>query len=87
MCVYMYTHMWREVKVSQSCQTLCEPIDYTVHGILQARVLEWVAIPFSGASSQPRDRTWVSPTAGGLFTSWAIKEVYVYIYIYLYVYI
>ena len=36
-----------EVKVTQSCLTLCEPMDYTVHGILQARILEWVAVPFS----------------------------------------
>ena len=43
------------VKVAQSCLTLCDPIDYTVNGILQARVLEWVAIPFSRGSSQTRD--------------------------------
>ena len=36
-----------KVKVTQSCLTLCDPMDYTVHGILQARILEWVAIPFS----------------------------------------
>ena len=35
------------VKVAQSCPTLCDPMDYTVHGILQARILEWVAFPFS----------------------------------------
>ena len=44
-----------KVKVAQSCPTLWDPIDYTVHGILQARILEWVAIPFSRGSSQPRD--------------------------------
>ena len=44
-----------EVKVAQSCLTLCDPMDHTVHGILQARILEWVAIPFSRGSSQPRD--------------------------------
>ena len=44
-----------KVKVAQLCLTLCNPLDYTVHGILQARILEWVAIPFSRASSQPRD--------------------------------
>ena len=44
--------------VAQSCPTLCDPMDYNiVHGILQARVLEWIAIPFSRGSSQPRDRT------------------------------
>ena len=37
----------KKVKVAQSCLTLCEPMDYTVHGILQARILEWVAFPFS----------------------------------------
>ena len=40
---------------------------YTVHGVLQARTLEWVAFPFSRGSSQPRDRTQVSPIAGGFF--------------------
>jgi len=45
------------------------PKDYTVHGILQARILEWVAFPFSRGSSQARDRTQVSHIAGGLFTS------------------
>ena len=51
-----------EVKVAQLCPTLCDPIDYTVHEILQARILEWVAFPFSRGSSQPRDRTQRSPT-------------------------
>ena len=40
-----------KVKVTQSCSTLCDPMDYTVHGILQARILEWVAFPFSRGSS------------------------------------
>ena len=62
---------WSEVKVTQSCPTLYDPMDYTVHGILQARILEWVAFPFSRGSSQPRDRTQVSHIAGGFFTSWA----------------
>ena len=57
------------VKVVQSCLTLCDPMDYTVHGILQARILEWVAFPFSRNSSQTRDRTQVSHIAGGFFTS------------------
>ena len=47
-------------KVAQSRLTLCNPMDYTVHGILQVRILEWVAFPFSRGSSQPRDRTQVS---------------------------
>ena len=58
-----------KVKVIQSCPTLCDPMDYTVHGILQARILEWVAFPFSRASSQPRDQARVSHIAGGFFTS------------------
>ena len=58
--------------VAQLCQTLCNPMDYSlpgssVYGILQARILEWVAIPFSRGSSQPRDRTWVSYIAGRFF--------------------
>ena len=40
-----------KVKVALLCPTLCDPMDYTVHGILQARILEWVAVPFSGGSS------------------------------------
>ena len=62
------------VKVAQSCPTLCNPVDYTVHGILQARILEWVAFPFSRGSSQSRDWTQVSHTAGGFFSSWASRE-------------
>ena len=58
-----------KVKVTQSCPTLCDPIDYTVQGILQARILEGVAVPFSRGSSQPRDQTQASRIAGGFFTS------------------
>ena len=58
-----------KVKVAQSSLTLCNPMYYTVHEILQARVLEWVAVPFSRGSSQPRDRTQVSCVAGRFFTS------------------
>ena len=58
-----------KVKVAQSCLTLCNPMDYTVHGILQARIPEWVAFPFSRGSSQPRDQTQVSRIAGRFFTS------------------
>ena len=59
------THMCMHTKLLQSCPTLCDPIDYSppgssVHGILQARILEWVATSSSKGSSQPRDRTWVS---------------------------
>ena len=58
-----------KVKVTQSGPTFCDPKDYTVHGILQARILEWVASPFSRGSSQPRVGTQVSLIAGGFFTS------------------
>ena len=58
-----------KVKVTQSCLTLFDPMDYSVHGILQARIVEWVAFPFSKGSSQPRDQTQVSCIAGGFFTS------------------
>ena len=58
-----------EVKVAQSCLTLCDPMDYTDPGILQARILERVVFPFSKGSSQPRDGTQVSRIAGGFFTS------------------
>ena len=62
--------MWQsEVKVTQSFLTLCDPVDYTVHGILQARILEWVAYPFSRGSSQPRNRARVSCIAGRFFTN------------------
>ena len=63
-----------KVKVSQLLPTLCNPMDYTVHGILQDRILEWLAYPFSRGSSQPRDRTQVSRTAGRFFTSWATRN-------------
>ena len=106
---------WIEVKVAQSCPTLCDPMDYTVHEILLARILEWVAslfsrgifptqglnpgllhwrqilyqlshkgspiilewvaYPFSGGSSWPRNLTGVSCIAGGYFTNWAIGKV------------
>ena len=57
-----------KVKVTQLCLTLCNPMDYTVHGILQARILEWGAYPFSRGSSQPRDRTQVSEETEGTVT-------------------
>ena len=67
--------------VTQSCPTLCDPMDCSppgssVHGIFQARILEWVAISFSRGSSQPRDGTQVSCTAGRFFTDWATREAH-----------
>ena len=52
-------------------------MDYTVHEILQARIVEWVAFPFSRGLSQPRDRSQVSHITGRFFTKWAIREVHV----------
>jgi len=58
-----------KVKVTLSCPALCNPMDCPVHGVLQARILEWVAFPFSGGSSQPRDQAQVSYIAGRFFTN------------------
>ena len=55
-----------EVKIIQLCPILCDSMDYTVHGILQARILEWVAVPFSRGPSQHRDQTQVSHITGRL---------------------
>ena len=70
----------RESEVAQLCPTLCDTMDgslpgSSIHGIFQARVLEWVATSFSRGSSQPRDRTWVSRIVGRYFTIWATREV------------
>ena len=61
--------MWK------SFSPVCDPMDYTFHGILQVRTLEWVAFPFSSGSSQHQNRTGVSCIAGGFFTNWAIRKV------------
>ena len=72
----------RKVKVkSLSRVQLCDPVDCglpgsSVHGILQARILEWVAISFSRGSSQPRNRTWVFRIGGRHFNLWATREAY-----------
>ena len=63
-----------KVKVIQLCLTLCDLMDYTVYGILHARILEWAAVPFSRGSSQSRNQTQVSCIAGGFFTSSATRE-------------
>ena len=68
--------------VTQWCLNLCNPMDYIAHqvplsmGILQASVLEWVAMPSSRGSSQPRDWTQVSRIAGRFFTIWATREAH-----------
>ena len=60
-CWFLFSWGWpfwhMKVKVTQLCLTLCDPMDYTVHGILQARILEWVAYLFSSGSSRPRHLT------------------------------
>ena len=68
-----------ESEVVQSCPTLCDPVDCSLpgsslHGFLQAKILEWVAISFSRGSSWPRDRIWVSHTGGRRFNLWASRE-------------
>ena len=73
------------VLAAQLCLTLCEPMNCSlpgssVHGILQARTLEWIAIPFFRGSSPPRDRTQVSCIAGRFFTVWATREAFPMIY-------
>ena len=67
-CIYLTC-----VLVAQLCLTLCNPMDcsppgFSVYGIVQARILEWIAIPFSRGTSQPRDRTLVSCIVGRFFT-------------------
>ena len=64
----------KKVEVAQSCPTLCDPMEGTFHGLLQARILEWVAAPFSRGSAQLRDQTQVSRIAGEFFTVRATKE-------------
>ena len=80
-----------KVLVSQLCPALCDPMDcsFSVHRILQERILDWVALFFSRGSSQPRDQTWVSLIAGIFFTNWAtrvapmVAMAFVYLFIFL----
>ena len=83
MCIYKHGS---ESEVAQSCPTLCNPMDCSppgssVHGIFQARVLEWVAISFSGGPSWPKNRTPVSLIAGRHFTLWATREAHLRAYL------
>ena len=76
-----------KVLVSQSCSTLCSskdcsPSGFSVHEILQGRILEWVAIHFFSRSSQLRDRIWVSSIVGGSFTVWNVREALFIVWIY-----
>ena len=63
-----------KVKVTQLCPTVCNPMDYTAHGILQARILEWLAFLFSRGSFWSRNLTRISCIAGGFFINWAMRE-------------
>ena len=72
--------MGMKALVAQLCLTLCDPMDWSppdssIHGIFQAKILEWVAMPFSRGFFQPRDWTQVSCIAGRFFTSWATNLV------------
>ena len=79
--IWSWVHMsGSESEVAQSCPTLCDPMDCSlpcssIHGIFQARVLEWVAIAFSRGSSRPRDWAWVSRIVSRRFTVWATREI------------
>ena len=75
-----YNNLKVKVLAAQSCLTFCNPMDCIppgafVHGILQARILEWVAVPLSKGSSRPRYGTHVYCTVGRFFTVWATREV------------
>ena len=101
-CIHTHTHTCvcvcvcvfrKESEVVQSCPTLCNCMDcslpgYSIHGIFQAKVLEWVAISFSRGSSWTRDWTQVFHIAGRRFTIWATREVpYICVYICVCIYI
>ena len=73
-----------ENEVAQSCPTLCNPVDCSLpgsslHGTLQARILEWVTISFSRGSSQAKDWTWDSRIAGRCFNLWATREALAFV--------
>ena len=79
MCVCVCVCVCVCMLATQSCPTLCDPMDCSlpgssVHGILQAWILAWVAIPFFRVFSQPREGTQFSHTAGRFFTIWATRE-------------
>ena len=78
-CIYLDFFFNVKVLVVEPCPILCDPMDYSpsgfsVHGILQARILEWVALPFSWGSSQSWGWTWVSGIAGRYFIIWATRK-------------
>ena len=89
---YAFIQLW--IYIENIIKTLCDPMDChlpgsPVHGILQTKIVEWIAYPFSRASSQCRDRTQVSCIAGGFFTVWTTSGAHIYIntYVYMYTYV
>ena len=84
--ICMYNQIW---EAHGADPTLCDPMDCSPlgssgHGILQARVLDWVAIPFFSISSLPRGQTQMSCISGRFFTVWATREVFLYFYYYIF---
>ena len=78
--IFVYGKSKRKVKVAQSCPILCKPMNCsltacTLYGNLQARILEWVAYPFSGRSPWSRNKIGISCIAGRFFTSWATRDI------------
>ena len=78
MIVGKVSQFLKSERVSESHVHCLQPMDHTVHGILQAGIWEWGAFPFSRVSSQPRDQTQVSHIADGFFTNWATREAQEY---------
>ena len=77
MYVCVYAWVFSCVQLIVTPWTVCSSPGSSVHGVLQTRILEWVTIPFSRTSSQPRDWTWISCTAGRFFTVWATRDAHV----------
>ena len=86
--MFFHSYLTACVLATQSCMTLCNSMDCSppvssVHGILQASILEWVVIPFSRRSSWHKDQTQVFCTAGRFFTVWTIREAHLTAYLHL----
>ena len=73
-CIVIWQIIFLKVLFHESHKCWASRYSVCIDGVLQARILEWVAFPFSRGCSQPRDRTQVSRVAGGFFTSWATRE-------------
>lgn len=89
---YVVAVSLKSVLVLQSCRTLCKLTDCSLpgssaYGMLQARIMEWVVIPFSKGSSRPRSQIQIFCNAGGVFIIWAITEAQVYAYTQAYMYV